>query len=79
MTDLWSDPVTAEAAVSADGRAAVVMIRLVGDLGTAEAGDAVRAVRTDVSTLGPPAGLDVYVTGPGVPIQVTVVDGVTAR
>lgn len=68
VTDLWSDPVTAEAAVSADGRAAVVMIRLVGDLGTAEAGDAVRAVRTDVSTLGPPAGLDVYVTGPGATI-----------
>lgn len=68
VTDLWSDPVTAEAAASADGRATVVMVRLVGDLGTAEAGDAVRAVRGIVASLGPPVGLDVLVTGPGATI-----------
>ncbi|MCV7193809.1 RND family transporter [Mycolicibacterium brumae] len=68
VTDLWSDPITEQAAVSADGEAAYVMVRLAGELGTARAGEAVTKLRDTATGLSPPAGLNVYVTGPGATI-----------
>lgn len=74
VTDLWSDPLTEPFAVSADGHAATVMLRLAGVLGTTPAADAVRAVRAAADSAHPPAGLRVFVTGPGA----TIVDEFTA-
>ncbi|WIM86344.1 RND family transporter [Candidatus Mycobacterium wuenschmannii] len=65
VTDLWADPITKSAAESRDGRAADLMIRLSGMLGTAEAAASVDVVRATVHRLDPPPGLRVYVTGPG--------------
>ncbi|WP_319449251.1 MULTISPECIES: RND family transporter [unclassified Mycobacterium] len=65
VTDLWADPVTEAVAQSEDGRAANVMIRLAGMLGTTEASDSVGAVRATVARLAAPDGLHVHVTGPG--------------
>lgn len=65
VSDLWSDPLAEPLALSSDGRAVAVMVQLSGVLGTAEASDAVDAVRQAVTRFNPPAGLDVYVTGPG--------------
>lgn len=74
VTDLWSDPLTEPFAASADGRAVTVMLRLAGVLGTTPAADAVQAVRAAVDAAHPPAGLEVFVTGPGA----TIVDEFTA-
>lgn len=74
VTDLWADPLTETFAVSGDGRAATVMLRLAGVLGTTPAAEAVQAVRAVVHTAAPPAGLEVSVTGPGA----TIVDEFTA-
>jgi putative drug exporter of the RND superfamily len=65
VSDLWADPTTEGAARSQDNRAADVMLRLSGMLGSSQASDSVRAVRDTVARLGPPQGLRVYVTGPG--------------
>ncbi|HZU47651.1 MAG TPA: RND family transporter, partial [Mycobacterium sp.] len=46
-------------------QAANVMLRLSGMLGTSQASQSVAAVRHMAARLGPPAGLHVYVTGPG--------------
>lgn len=74
VTDLWSDPLTESFAVSDDGQAVTVMLRLSGVLGTTPAADAVRAVRAAVDAANPPAGLQAFVTGPGA----TIVDEFTA-
>lgn len=68
VTDLWSQPATAAGAQSTDGQAVSVMVRLAGMLGTAQARDSVNAVRATAQKLGPPAGLQVHVTGPGATI-----------
>lgn len=68
VTDLWSRPATAAGAQSADGRAVTVMVRLAGMLGTSQARDSVDSLRHTVTTLSPPAGLAVHVTGPGATI-----------
>ncbi|MGB9249602.1 MAG: RND family transporter [Mycobacterium sp.] len=65
VTDLWADPAAESAAQSRDGKAADLMVRLSGMLGTAQASDSVAVVRDTVQRLGPPPGLHVYVTGPG--------------
>ena len=84
VTDLWSDPATADAGQSADRRAATVMMRLSGMIGTSQATDSVAALRDTVARLGPPHGLRVYVTGPGATIadEFTAIDkqmlGITA-
>ena len=65
LTDLWSDPVTAVAAQSADARAVTVRMRLVGMIGTSQASGSVSAVRDTMQKMGPPDGLRVYLTGPG--------------
>ncbi|WP_233424808.1 RND family transporter [Mycolicibacter heraklionensis] len=65
VTELWTSPLTAAGVLSADGRAVDLMVRLSGALGTSAAADSVTAVRDVVQRLGPPAGLQVLVTGPG--------------
>lgn len=74
VTDLWSDPLTESFAVSTDGRAVTVMLRLAGVLGTTPAAEAVHAVRAAVDAANSPAGLQAFVTGPGA----TIVDEFTA-
>ena len=69
MTDLWSDPATAAAAQSADGRAVMVRMRLSGMIGTSQANDSVSALRDTIRQLGPPQGLRAYVTGPGATVS----------
>lgn len=69
ITDLWAMPLTESAAKSRDGHAANVMLRLSGMLGTSAAADSVAAVRHTAARLAPPAGLHVYVTGPGATIS----------
>lgn len=68
VTDLWSDPTTAQAAQSEDGCAVTLMVRLSGMLGTSQATQSVNAVRDTVTRLGPPDGLHVSTTGPGATI-----------
>jgi RND superfamily putative drug exporter len=63
--DLWSDPISRSASESEDGRAVYVLLRLNGQLGTTPAAGSVTAVRNTVAEVGPPDGLNVYVTGPG--------------
>jgi RND superfamily putative drug exporter len=65
VTDLWSVPLTESAAQSRDGQAVQLMVQLSGRLGTSAASGSVAAVRDTVHRLSPPAGLQVYVTGPG--------------
>ncbi|OBK87477.1 hypothetical protein A5648_03710 [Mycolicibacter sinensis] len=65
VTDLWTSPLTASASESRDHRAVNLMLRLSGALGTSAAADSVTAVRDTVARLGPPAGLQVSVAGPG--------------
>jgi RND superfamily putative drug exporter len=65
VSDLWSDPLTSSMAQSPDGRAVSLMLRMSGMLGTSAASDSVNAVRRTVAQLPAPAGLKVFVTGPG--------------
>ncbi|MFG1793413.1 RND family transporter [Nocardia sp. NPDC049149] len=67
--DLWSDPMTGVVNQSADGKAAYVMLRLAGYMGTVKANDAIGAVRHIVETSTKPPGLTVYVTGPGAAVS----------
>jgi RND superfamily putative drug exporter len=69
VTDLWSDPETAVAAQSADGRAVIARMRLSGMIGASEANESVAAVREMIKHVGPPPGLNVYLTGPGATIS----------
>ncbi|MBF6331963.1 RND family transporter [Nocardia transvalensis] len=62
--DVWSNPQTAVANQSADGKAAYVMVRLTGEMGTTQAQQSIQAVRDLVAAQPKPAGLNVYVTGP---------------
>lgn len=65
VVDLWSDPISRSASQSEDGCAMYVLLRLRGQLGTTEAAESVAAVRDSVADVGPPAGLGVFVSGPG--------------
>lgn len=68
VMDLWSDPVTAPGAQSADGKAVYTMLRIRGELGAAKANAALDAVRQKVAREPAPAGMHAYVTGPGATI-----------
>lgn len=68
VTDLWSDPMTAPAALSDDGKATYTILRLPGDLGAAQANRALDGVRRIVAGQPAPVGLRAYVTGPGATI-----------
>lgn len=68
VMDLWSDPVTAQGAQSADGKAVYTMVRVTGELGAAKANAALDSVRQVVARQPAPAGMHAYVTGPGATI-----------
>ncbi|MGV0807707.1 RND family transporter [Mycolicibacterium setense] len=65
VMDLWDDPTAAAVFESQDHRAAYLMARLSGQLGSSTATEAVGALRAAVDAAGPPEGLRTYVTGPG--------------
>lgn len=64
IQDFWSDPLTAGAAQSADGKAAYVQLNLAGNVGQALANESAEAVRAIVERTPPPAGVKAYLTGP---------------
>ncbi|MGL4304803.1 MAG: RND family transporter [Mycobacteriaceae bacterium] len=68
VMDLWSDPLTRQGALSADGHAAFTMLRLTGELGAAQANESLAAVRKIVAEQPAPLGLSTYITGPGATI-----------
>ncbi|MGE2832309.1 RND family transporter [Mycobacterium sp. SMC-4] len=63
VQDLWSDPLTAAGAQSADGKSTYFQVYLAGNQGEALANESVRAVQELVQTSQPPEGVDAYVTG----------------
>jgi RND superfamily putative drug exporter len=65
IMDLWSDPHSAQTAESKDKKAAYTLLRLKGQLGGAEANNAISEVREIVAGQNRPPGLNVYVSGPG--------------
>ncbi|MET4427168.1 MMPL family transporter [Mycolicibacterium sp. 624] len=65
IQDSWGDPLTSAAAQSADNLATYVQIYLAGNQGETLANESVQAVKDVVAAEPPPAGLKVYVTGPG--------------
>jgi putative drug exporter of the RND superfamily len=62
--DFWSDPLTAGAAQSADGKATYVQLDLAGATGGTAGHESVEAVRHIVEQMPPPPGVKAYVTGP---------------
>ncbi|MGA9493438.1 MAG: MMPL family transporter, partial [Mycobacterium sp.] len=62
--DFWSDPLTAGAAQSADGKAVYVQLDLAGASGQTVGHESVEAVRHIVEHIPPPPGVKAYVTGP---------------
>jgi RND superfamily putative drug exporter len=62
--NFWGDPLTANAAESADNKAAYVQLDLAGEPGQASGNDSAEAVRDIVARTPPPPGIKVYVTGP---------------
>ncbi|HTQ21034.1 MMPL family transporter [Mycobacterium sp.] len=66
IQDFWGDRLTAAGAQSADAKGAYVMLNLAGNQGTTQANNSVEAVREVIKDKDhkPPAGLNVYVTGP---------------
>ena len=63
VDNFWDDPLTAEAAQSADGKASFAQVTLAGNLGAALGVESVAAVRDIVARTPPPPGVQVYVTG----------------
>jgi RND superfamily putative drug exporter len=63
IQDFWGDPLTAAGAQSADGKAVLVQLNLVGNQGEAKANESVEAVRTIVQQTPAPAGVKAYITG----------------
>lgn len=74
VMDLWSDPMTASGAQSADEKSVYTMLRIRGELGAASANKALNDVRQTVAAAPTPPGLHAYVTGPGA----TIADELTA-
>ncbi len=64
IQDFWGDPLTATAAQSPDGKAAIVQLNLAGNQGETLANESAKAVRDIVQRIHPPSGVKVYVTGP---------------
>ncbi|MBW0016717.1 MAG: RND family transporter [Mycobacterium sp.] len=65
VVDWWGSELTSAAALSSDQHVATARVRLTGTLGTLPGNDSVRATRAVVAGLQAPAGLHIYVTGPG--------------
>ncbi|GBE67531.1 membrane protein [Mycobacterium sp. MFM001] len=64
IQDFWGDPLTADAAESADRKAVYVQLDLSGELGQTQGNESAEAVRDIVANTPPPPGLKAYVTGP---------------
>lgn len=64
VQDMWSDPLTAAGAQSADGKAAYVQVNLIGKQGETAANESVEAIRKVIADTSVPAAVQVYVTGP---------------
>jgi RND superfamily putative drug exporter len=62
--NFWSDPLTAGAAESGDGKAVYVQLDLAGSLSSALGNESVAAVRDIVGRTPAPPGVKAYVTGP---------------
>jgi putative drug exporter of the RND superfamily len=65
LLNLWGKPVTKSGQQSADAEAATLTVRPAGDTGEASASHSIAAIRDIVAKLPRPAGLNVYVSGPG--------------
>ncbi|HEY3995619.1 MAG TPA: MMPL family transporter [Mycobacterium sp.] len=63
VQDFWGDTLTAAGSQSSDGKAAYVQVFLSGNQGSAQANEAVGAVRDIVEHTQPPPGVKAYVTG----------------
>ena len=63
VQDFWGDTLTAAGSQSSDGKAAYVQIFLTGNQGSAQANEAVGAVRDIIEHTKPPPGVKAYVTG----------------
>jgi RND superfamily putative drug exporter len=63
VQDFWGDTLTAAGSQSSDGKAAYVQVFLSGNQGSAQANEAVGAVRDIVDHTQPPPGVKAYVTG----------------
>ncbi len=63
IQDFWGDPLSAQGAQSADGKAAYVQLTLAGNLSDPQANASVEAVRNIVQQTPPPPGVKAYVTG----------------
>jgi RND superfamily putative drug exporter len=63
VQDFWGDPLTAAGAQSADGKAVLVQLNLVGNQGEAQANESVEAVRNIVQRTPAPEGVKAYITG----------------
>lgn len=64
VQNFWGDLITAAGVQSSDGKAAYVQLNLAGDQGSTLGNQSVEAVRDIVDQTPPPAGVQVYVTGP---------------
>ncbi|MGV0633680.1 RND family transporter [Mycolicibacillus trivialis] len=64
VRDLWSDPVSAAASESADGRMVYTQLWLQGDMGETRSFEAIDRVEQIVGATSPPAGVRAFVTGP---------------
>jgi RND superfamily putative drug exporter len=73
IQNFWGDPLTAPGVQSADGKAAYVEVNLAGSQGQALANESVAAVRHIVQRTPPPAGVNVYLTGP-TPLSADLID-----
>jgi RND superfamily putative drug exporter len=62
--NFWGDPLTAGAALSADGKAVYVQLDLAGNLGQTLGNESTQAVRDIVARTPAPPGVKAYVTGP---------------
>ncbi|WP_343573175.1 MMPL family transporter [Mycobacterium sp.] len=64
VQNVWGDPLTAAGVQSRDGKAAYVQLNLAGNQGSTLGNESVKAVREIIDRSAPPAGLQVYETGP---------------
>ncbi|GAC67872.1 MMPL family transporter [Gordonia soli] len=65
VQNLWSNPDTAASAVSPDGTTAYTMIRLSADTGATAATNAISSIRSDLTAVPRPPGLEAEVAGLG--------------
>ncbi|WP_067675562.1 MMPL/RND family transporter [Nocardia miyunensis] len=69
VQDLWGNPTTAPAALSADKTTTYALVRLVGDSGTSASIASVNSIRATIDRLAHPPDLTVLTTGPAATIS----------